>query len=133
MAKRQQIVLRDEILPQDVVDTILKTSGATPLEVMVNTMQMLYSGAQAAIRELQGTVGPEREYLMELARLRATNACALAKEIAPYIHRKQPLAVETRDLTDEDKQRMAETVREVESVLAQHQRTKRQTKSSLVQ
>lgn len=122
---RKRIAPVDQAIRPDVLKTIVAASGTTPLDVMTNTMQMLYNGAQRALEQYETAVGPEREYLLDVARKHSLDACALAKEIAPYIHRKQPLAVETRDLTDEDKQRMAGVVREVEKVLNAHQHVKR--------
>ena len=61
----------------------------------------------------------------DAARAKMTPEPGLAKELAPYVHRKQPQAIETKDLTDAERQAMSETVREVEKVLAEHQHAKR--------
>jgi hypothetical protein len=117
--------LPERQLRTETVDAILQSPGTTPLDIMTNTMRLLYNGAQNAMAQYANAEGVEREYLLDVARKYSLDACTLAKEIAPYIHRKQPIAVESRDLTDEDKQRMARTVSEVEKVLSAHQRLKR--------
>jgi hypothetical protein len=47
-----------------------------------------------------------------------------AVSAAPYVHRKMPLAVETRDLTREEEQRQALAVAEIETILADRRRSR---------
>lgn len=131
MATRRRIASVDQAIRPELLTAILDAPGATPLDIMTNTMRLLYSAAQNALRDAQGAEGPEREYLMDVARKHSVDACQLAREIAPYMHRKQPIALETKDMTDEDKRKMADTVRELEQLLLAKERSKRSAKSMI--
>jgi len=73
-------------------EIVSKYTGITPLEYMLLTLQAKRSAPR------------ERMWA--------------AKEAAPYVHRKQPIAVETRDLTQEEKDQMSATVLKLESMIA---------------
>lgn len=127
MGRRPKLFPQDKTIRPEAVNKALECDGTTPLDVMTNTMRLLYAQSQLALEGVRDAVGPEREYLLEVARKHALDACGLAKEIAPYVHRRQPQAIETKDLTEEERRAMSDTVRDVERILAEHQHQKRAT------
>lgn len=47
-----------------------------------------------------------------------------AAQLFPYVHRKQPMAVETRDLTREEESKAADAVKKIEQILAEKARAR---------
>lgn len=81
-------------------ETVMKFAGITPLEYMLHVLQ-----------------SPPRKY-------GTRERMWAAKEAAPYVHRKMPQAVEVRDITEEEREKMTETVLKLEKLLAAKARKK---------
>lgn len=108
----------------EIFEARAKAGRMTPLEVILAAMDAMVDEVNATAEKLGAArTGKARATLKAELGATVLRAVSVAKEAAPYIHRKQPLAVETRDLTAEDAAAQAQTVRDVGAVLLQHARS----------